>query len=367
MPAHADASPRSPLAHTDQGGPVPAGSEPRQAGQHCHCAQRDPRGRHRGCAAAAASASLRAACSLPALHTSALCLPCAISPGADLVVLPEMWNCPYSNDSFPTYAEELEGPAAAAPSAAMLAAAAADNRVVLVRRERGFRGGGRAGREGWRRRGGLAVAGRQGGAGSQAGTRRSGWRPAAQRGAPRTAPLCRHGARRWAAPSRSAPTEASCTTPASCTAATAACWAGTARCAGWARVRTSSSGTVVAPHLPPDPLPACLPPQVHLFDIDIPGKITFKESLTLTPGEGLTVVDTEARGGGAAAGGAAGCCHACCQLLCCLCALLSAAVLPLCWVSTARVLHLPCRPCPHPLASACNQPAGGPPGYRHLL
>lgn len=36
--------------------------------------------------------------------------------------------------------------------------------------------------------------------------------------------------------------------------------------------------------------------QVHLFDIDIPGKITFKESLTLTPGEGLTVVDTEVGG-----------------------------------------------------------------------
>jgi len=42
----------------------------------------------------------------------------------------------------------------------------------------------------------------------------------------------------------------------------------------------------------------CKYPQVHLFDIDIPGKITFKESLTLTPGEGLTVVDTEASGGG---------------------------------------------------------------------
>jgi hypothetical protein len=24
------------------------------------------------------------------------------------VVLPEMWNCPYSNDSFPTYAEDIE-------------------------------------------------------------------------------------------------------------------------------------------------------------------------------------------------------------------------------------------------------------------
>jgi omega-amidase len=33
---------------------------------------------------------------------------------------------------------------------------------------------------------------------------------------------------------------------------------------------------------------------VHLFDIDIPGKITFKESETLTPGQCGTVVDTDA-------------------------------------------------------------------------
>lgn len=36
------------------------------------------------------------------------------------------------------------------------------------------------------------------------------------------------------------------------------------------------------------------PVQVHLFDIDIPGKITFKESETLTQGESFTVVDTPA-------------------------------------------------------------------------
>ena len=33
---------------------------------------------------------------------------------------------------------------------------------------------------------------------------------------------------------------------------------------------------------------------MHLFDIDIPGKITFKESETLSPGPSGTVVDTEA-------------------------------------------------------------------------
>lgn len=32
--------------------------------------------------------------------------------------------------------------------------------------------------------------------------------------------------------------------------------------------------------------------KVHLFDIDIPGGITFKESATLSPGEGITIFDT---------------------------------------------------------------------------
>lgn len=32
--------------------------------------------------------------------------------------------------------------------------------------------------------------------------------------------------------------------------------------------------------------------QIHLFDIDIPGKITFIESKTLTAGETPTIVDT---------------------------------------------------------------------------
>lgn len=36
----------------------------------------------------------------------------------------------------------------------------------------------------------------------------------------------------------------------------------------------------------------CLWMQIHLFDIDIPGKITFMESKTLTAGETPTIVDT---------------------------------------------------------------------------
>ena len=36
------------------------------------------------------------------------------------------------------------------------------------------------------------------------------------------------------------------------------------------------------------------PMQVHLFDIDIPGGITFKESETLSPGSAGTLVDTDA-------------------------------------------------------------------------
>ncbi|XP_028074527.1 omega-amidase, chloroplastic-like [Camellia sinensis] len=33
--------------------------------------------------------------------------------------------------------------------------------------------------------------------------------------------------------------------------------------------------------------------KIHLFDIDIPGQMTFKESLTLTAGESPTIVDTD--------------------------------------------------------------------------
>ena len=40
----------------------------------------------------------------------------AAAGGADIVSLPEMWNCPYSNKYFREYAEGPEGPTAAALS-----------------------------------------------------------------------------------------------------------------------------------------------------------------------------------------------------------------------------------------------------------
>lgn len=48
-------------------------------------------------------------------------------------VLPEMWNCPYSNDSFPTYAEDFAAaPSGGAPSYSALLTAAAAAGVTLV-------------------------------------------------------------------------------------------------------------------------------------------------------------------------------------------------------------------------------------------
>lgn len=70
----------------------------------------------------------------------------AASQGANLIVLPEMWNCPYSNDSFPVYAEHIPDTYTPAtnttttydvdlddsPSFSALSEAAAQHSVVLV-------------------------------------------------------------------------------------------------------------------------------------------------------------------------------------------------------------------------------------------
>jgi apolipoprotein N-acyltransferase len=65
----------------------------------------------------------------------------AAAAGAQLVVLPEMWNCPYANESFPVYAEDVDG--GASPSANALARAAADAAVTLVGGSIPERSGGR--------------------------------------------------------------------------------------------------------------------------------------------------------------------------------------------------------------------------------
>ncbi|KAG5244091.1 omega-amidase,chloroplastic [Salix suchowensis] len=106
----------------------------------------------------------------------------AAANGAKLVMLPEIWNSPYSNDSFPVYAEDIDAGGEASPSTAMLS-------------------------------------------------------EVAQRSGDRLYNAC---------------------------------------CV------FDSDGKLKAKHR-----------KIHLFDIDIPGKITFIESKTLTAGETPTIVDTE--------------------------------------------------------------------------
>eukprot|EP00204_Picochlorum_oklahomense_P002615 CAMPEP_0118798280 /NCGR_PEP_ID=MMETSP1161-20130426/696_1 /TAXON_ID=249345 /ORGANISM="Picochlorum oklahomensis, Strain CCMP2329" /LENGTH=312 /DNA_ID=CAMNT_0006725657 /DNA_START=142 /DNA_END=1080 /DNA_ORIENTATION=- len=54
----------------------------------------------------------------------------AAENGAELIVLPEMWNCPYSNDSFPTYAEDLDS--GFAPTFTFMSETAKNLGIVLV-------------------------------------------------------------------------------------------------------------------------------------------------------------------------------------------------------------------------------------------
>lgn len=117
----------------------------------------------------------------------------AASSGANVVVLPEIWNSPYSSDSFPVYAEDVG--AGESPSWRMLSEAAVRNGIVLI-------GG-------------------------------------------------------------SIPERAEGRLYNSC-------------------FIFDGTGKQIGRHR-----------KVHLFDIDIPGKITFRESETLSAGESVTVVDTD--------------------------------------------------------------------------
>ncbi|KAL2896903.1 Omega-amidase chloroplastic, partial [Bienertia sinuspersici] len=119
----------------------------------------------------------------------------AAQKGAKLVVLPEIWNSPYSNDSFPKYAEDIDAGGNSSPSTAMLSEVSRSLKITIV---------------------GGSIP---------------------ERIEDRLYNTC---------------------------------------CV------FDTEGKLIAKYS-----------KIHLFDIDIPGKITFKESKTLTAGEAPTVVDTE--------------------------------------------------------------------------
>uniref|UniRef100_A0A7N2LX35 CN hydrolase domain-containing protein n=1 Tax=Quercus lobata TaxID=97700 RepID=A0A7N2LX35_QUELO len=119
----------------------------------------------------------------------------AAAKGAKLVLLPEIWNSPYSNDCFPVYAEDIDAGGDASPSTAMLSQLSRNLNITIV---------------------GGSIPERSG---------------------DQLFNTC--------------------------------CVFGT-------------DGNLKAKHR-----------KIHLFDIDIPGKITFMESNTLTAGETPTIVDTE--------------------------------------------------------------------------
>ncbi|XP_006849615.2 omega-amidase, chloroplastic isoform X1 [Amborella trichopoda] len=56
----------------------------------------------------------------------------AAGKGAKLVVLPEIWNSPYSNESFPVYAEDIDAGGDASPSTLMLSEAAYRLGITIV-------------------------------------------------------------------------------------------------------------------------------------------------------------------------------------------------------------------------------------------
>ncbi|XP_042060399.1 omega-amidase, chloroplastic-like [Salvia splendens] len=119
----------------------------------------------------------------------------AAAKGAKLILLPEIWNSPYSNDSFPVYAEDIDAGGDASPSTAMLSELSRSLKITIV-------GGSIPERSGDRLYNTCCVF--------------------------------------------------------------------------------DTDGTLKAKHR-----------KIHLFDIDIPGKMTFKESKTLTAGETPTIVDTD--------------------------------------------------------------------------
>lgn len=173
-----------------------------------------------------------------------------------------MWNCPYSNDSFPTFAEDIGG--GASPSADALSAAAKAGGVVLV-------GGSIPERSGSRLYNTCCVFDADGALLAKHRCRKS--RGGVGRKGLKVTGL---GSRSKVGGEREVVE---------------------AECAEMSRVVSQAVAAVRRPFLtlysPSPPPQPCHPARkTHLFDIDIPGGQRFKESDTLTAGSALTVVDT---------------------------------------------------------------------------
>ena len=138
--------------------------------------------------------------------------------GTSLVVLPEMWNCPYANSSFPVYAEVI------------------DERCEVMRESNETRTHTESNEESNESNGSPSVA-------------------ALVAVARETGVVLVGGSIPERCPSTN-------NLYNSC-------------------IVIDGDGTIIAKHR-----------KTHLFDLDIPGEITFKESDTLTQGDSLTVVDT---------------------------------------------------------------------------
>ena len=180
----------------------------------------------------------------------------AAGNGAKLVVLPEMWNCPYSNDSFPTYAEDIDG--GASESAQLLSDAAKEHGVTLV-------GGSIPETSAGHLYNTCCVYGPDG------------------------ALLGKHRKVRCALPT--APVLVA--QLAGISQGAHIFWPDAAAGINGFPAHSGMSITSSAGRLKII-LHWSARWQVHLFDIDIPGKMTFKESETLSPGQLGTVVKTPA-------------------------------------------------------------------------
>ncbi|WRX35007.1 Carbon-nitrogen hydrolase - like 10 [Theobroma cacao] len=178
----------------------------------------------------------------------------AAQKGAQLVLLPEIWNSPYSNDSFPVYAEDIDAGGDASPSTAMLSEVSSRLKITIV-------GGSIPERCGDMLYNTCCVFGTDG---KLKAKHRKVEAPPIPYGSLHKMPVLRI-IYMWLDLIKESilePPVISCP------------------------LVSFEAGVHNIYDIPVEL-------QIHLFDIDIPGKITFMESKTLTAGETPTIVDTD--------------------------------------------------------------------------